>query len=208
MRYPPEQKQRTRQRLLETSSELSKTKGFSAMSVDDLMSAAGLTGGAFYAHFESKNALFSELIKSELSRVSSTLAPREDQTLEESVTRLLDIYLTYTHVRAVGTGCVLPALGPEIARADDKIKRSFEKSMNELQAAWTERLGSADLAWSTICQLVGTVTVARAMSSKAAAEKVIQASRAQIKSTLSATKPPARVKRPDPAKQRKPKELA
>lgn len=150
------------------------------MSVDDLMSSAGLTGGAFYAHFESKNNLFSELISSELTRLERTLTPIEDQTREQGVMQLLDAYLTSTHVREVGAGCVVPALGPEIARADAKVKRTFETSMNTLQQSWADRLGDDDLAWGTICQLIGTITVARAMASKAAADRVIEASRAQI----------------------------
>lgn len=150
------------------------------MSVDDLMSTAGLTGGAFYAHFESKDTLFSELINSELTRLERMLTPQESQTREQGVTQLLDAYLTSTHVREVGAGCVVPALGPEIARANNKIKRGFETSISKLQESWSERLGDSDLAWATICQLVGTITVARAMASKASAERVIQASRAQI----------------------------
>lgn len=175
------------------------------MSVDELMSAAGLTAGAFYAHFESKNALFSELIRNELAHVASALAPQEEQTLEDSILHLLDVYLTHAHVRAVPTGCVLPALGPEIARADDKVKRTFEKSMNELQRAWARQLGDADQAWALICQLVGTITVARAMPSKAAAESVINASRAQI-TRSTATNIPAKLAGKPLSKRRKPKE--
>lgn len=183
MRYPPEHKQKTRKRLLDTSSILAKEKGFSSASVDDLMTAAGLTGGAFYTHFESKNALFSELIRDELVRSARMLSPREGQTSEDWIVHLLDAYLSKAHIQDPGNGCVIPALGAEIARADVEVRRSFEQSLNALHQNWAERVGDSDLAWATISQLVGTVLIARAMSTKSAAARVVDANRAHIELT-------------------------
>lgn len=180
MRYPPDQKQRTRQRVLQASGKLAKKKGFAAASVDELMASAGMTGGAFYAHFDSKDTLFAELITQELARTAAMLSPREGDNRERWLSHLFDAYLTSEHVQAAGSGCVIPALGSEIARARPQVRRAFEKAMNGLHQDWAECLGDADAAWSMICQLVGAIVVARAMRSKAGAEKVVQANRAQI----------------------------
>lgn len=53
MRYPPGHRQQTRQRLLDRAAVLMKKNGYAATGVDALMQAAGLTGGALYAHFDS-----------------------------------------------------------------------------------------------------------------------------------------------------------
>ena len=191
MRYPPGQKQRTRKRVLDVSASLAKKKGFAAVSVDDLMTGAGLTGGAFYAHFRSKDALFAELVTRELAHTADMLSPCDGQSEGEWLTRLLDLYLTDAHVRSPGTGCVIPALGAEIARADPKVRAAFEKAMLALQQTWAERLGDSDLAWSTICQLVGAVLVARAMKSTSMVDEVVQANRAHIARATRARAPSA-----------------
>src|SRR5258706_6974964 len=113
MRYPPEQKERTRERLLNASAELVKKKGFAAASIDELMAAAGITGGTFYAYFPSKNALFAELIRRELARTSPMLSPRGGDGRTEWLSHLLGVYLTHDHVMRPGSGCVIPALGAE-----------------------------------------------------------------------------------------------
>lgn len=185
MRYPSGQKERTRERVLDKSAALSKQKGFAAVSVDDLMKAAGLTGGAFYAHFKSKNALFAELIQRELGHSTELLSPRAGQTEKEWLTQLLDRYLSSTHVHNLTSGCAIPALGAEIGRSDAKVRRTFEASLSQLQERWAERLGDPELAWATICQLVGAIVVARAMESKAGIDAVINATRAQIEQATS-----------------------
>ena len=180
LRYPPDQKQRTRKLVLEASAKLTKTKGFAAASVDQLMAASGMTGGAFYAHFDSKDALFSELITQELTRSAERLRPREGFTREQLLAHVFSSYLSLAHVKGAGSGCVIPALGAEISRAEPQVRRAFEKAMNGLHQDWTRLLGDSDAAWSVICQLVGAIIVARAMGSKAGAERVVNANRVQI----------------------------
>lgn len=58
MRYSSTHKQETRQKLLDSSRAIAKKGGFDSTGVDALMSAIGLTGGAFYSHFRSKADLF------------------------------------------------------------------------------------------------------------------------------------------------------
>ena len=60
MRYSPEHKSRTRQRILGTAARLFASKGFAATSIDDVMRNCGLTHGGFYMHFPSKAALYRE----------------------------------------------------------------------------------------------------------------------------------------------------
>jgi TetR/AcrR family transcriptional repressor of nem operon len=186
MRYSPGHKEATRKRLLELSSAMAKERGFGSMSVDTLMAAAGLTGGAFYAHFGSKEELFVEIIGNELDRSARMLAPQEGETPLAWVSKAFDTYLTVGHVRHPESGCVLPALGAEIARAEPGVRKLYENAMTALKDRWAEGIGDPEVAWAIICQLIGTIVVARGMSSKRAMEEIIHASRAHLDKTIAA----------------------
>ena len=66
MRYKAGYKEEKRKELLEISGQLAKKNGFGATGVDTFMKAAGVTSGAFYSHFSSKNDLFKALVENEL----------------------------------------------------------------------------------------------------------------------------------------------
>ena len=78
MRYAPNHKEETREKLLESSRAIAKKGGFSSTGVDALMSAIGLTGGAFYSHFGSKGELFAALIEREMENSAEMLAGTPD----------------------------------------------------------------------------------------------------------------------------------
>ena len=73
MRYSSTHKEEVRERLLATSQAIAKAGGFSTTGVDALMGAIGLTGGAFYSHFPSKQALFEAVIEREMANSSDML---------------------------------------------------------------------------------------------------------------------------------------
>ncbi|AJG23196.1 TetR/AcrR family transcriptional regulator [Cupriavidus basilensis] len=75
MRYSATHKAANRERVLEASGALVKREGFASTGVDQLMGAAGLTGGAFYSHFDSKQALLREGVERELQRSRELLLP-------------------------------------------------------------------------------------------------------------------------------------
>lgn len=187
MRYSPGHKEATREKLLDLSSAISKERGFSSMSVDALMTAAGLTGGAFYAHFRSKEDLFVEVIGRELARSLEMLSPEEGQTPAGWLSNTFDTYLNVSHVRHPESGCVVPSLGAEIARAEPEVKKLFEEAMIAVKDRWTAGVGDPNVAWALICQLIGTIVVARAMSSRRVMEEIVNASRTQLERTITAT---------------------
>ena len=62
MPYSTEHKQRTRDKILSSAIRLFSNKGYDSVTIDQLMTDAGLTRGAFYTHFDSKNELYAEAI--------------------------------------------------------------------------------------------------------------------------------------------------
>ncbi|MFZ6646338.1 TetR/AcrR family transcriptional regulator [Undibacterium sp. TJN25] len=166
-----------RKHLLATAGAETKKKGFAAVGVDGLMHAAGVTSGAFYSHFSSKNELFKAVIETELQDSIKMLVGNPHQDLTAWLDHESSRYLTMSHVRHPEAGCVLPALGAEIARADDSVKELHEQQMLEARNMLAARLGDDTAAWGFIAQCVGSLLLARAMASEDVQREVINASR-------------------------------
>ncbi|ERO64741.1 hypothetical protein P308_21965 [Pseudomonas piscis] len=125
MRYSAGHKQETRERLLQSSSVQAKDEGFSTVGVDALMKAIGLSGGAFYSHFASKDELFGSIVERELRQSLERLAGN-GQHDREKLRRCLKQYLSMAHVQQPGAGCALPALGAEISRGPEEVRQRAE----------------------------------------------------------------------------------
>lgn len=173
MRYSSTHKQETRDKLLNSGRAIAKSGGFDSMGVDALMKAIGLTGGAFYSHFASKAELFSEIIDRELLNSSEMLEGATEEGMETCIRN----YLSNWHAEHPESGCVLPTLGPEIARADLQVRSAVERSAKTLHSKWSKHMGDPDAAWALISQCVGAVLLSRLMESKGTRQQVLASSR-------------------------------
>ena len=172
MRYSSEHKQQTREKLLATSGALAKRGGFTSTGVAGLMKAIGLTGGAFYNHFPSKDDLFTEVVRQELC--NSPLARLASQgASRERLGRCLQQYLSLAHLHNAEGGCPLPPLGVEIARADLAVREVAEHWLVDLHKAWA----------ATLELLVG-----RMLASEAVQSQVLDASRTFVEKALNETR--------------------
>jgi AcrR family transcriptional regulator len=190
MRYSKTHKDETRTKLIETARAITKKGGFSSTGVDALMSAIGMTGGAFYSHFPSKQALFQAVIEDEIRNSSEMLAGGQNASGEQ-LEQCLRNYLSTFHVLHPEEGCVLPALGGEIARAEPEVRVAVEKGLKQIQKAWADRLGSPDAAWAVIAQCVGARVLSRAVEKERTRKEIIASTRKAIeKSYFSQDKQP------------------
>lgn len=186
MRYSAEHKANTREKLLASSGALAKHGGFSATGVDGLMKAIGLTGGAFYGHFASKDELFAAIVERELSHSVALLG--DDEASRDKLRRCLDLYLSMQHVQQPDSGCAIPTLGAEIARADLAVRERAEHWLVRLQQAWATELADPQLAWAILAQCVGALVVARMLASPQRQAEVLESSKALIATRLAAAK--------------------
>ncbi|UPF06222.1 TetR/AcrR family transcriptional regulator [Pseudomonas mosselii] len=176
MRYSTDHKQQTREKLLASSGALAKRGGFAATGVAGLMKAIGLTGGAFYNHFPSKDDLFSEIVRRELA--NSPLARLVERGADRPrLRRLLEQYLSLAHLHNAEGGCPLPPLGVEIARAERPVREQAEHWLVELHQAWSQTLDDPELAWALLSQCVGALVVGRMLASEPVQAQVLDASR-------------------------------
>ena len=184
MRYKPGHKEEKRKALLKASGSLAKQNGFAATGVDALMQTAGVTSGAFYGHFASKTELFAALIESEVQASCAMWQNNPQESIDAWIDYTLNQYLGMWHIKHPEAGCVLPALLPEIGRADDATKTVFEREILKGLDALALRLGSSELAWGFVSQLIGAVQLARAVPDDAMQEKIIAASKQLLKAAL------------------------
>lgn len=174
MRYTTEYKEQARIKLIEAGGEHAKTHGFEKSGMADLAAAAGVTTGSLYKHFTGKSDLFAALVTAELNRTAERYAaidPNDDAKVAQSLAG----YLSMSHVQHPETGCPLPSLTPEIARADDEVKTAFEQGVRAIHANIEALTGDGRTAWAVIAQNVGAVMLARAMRSKALQRELLEA---------------------------------
>jgi AcrR family transcriptional regulator len=180
MRYPPEHKEASRAALVAASGALAKAEGFAGTGLQALVGAAGVTTGAFYSQFSGKDELLTAIVEHEIDRI---LPWFQGQT-PAGLMQVLAMYLSPQHADHPGQGCAIPALGPEIARADAATRQAFEQRIVQVHAAVADSLGDGDAAWGVIAQAVGAVVIARAMASRKGRQEVLAAALGQARQAV------------------------
>ena len=142
MRYGKDQKQATRQRILEAAGRRFKADGIDGAGVAAVMADAGLTNGAFYAHFASKEDLVAHVLADQLRAQRQRFDTQpSDRTGLEAIIRA---YLSPEHRDQLADGCPSAALLDEIARRPTDHQAGLHRRTARLppttsQRAWTRR---------------------------------------------------------------------
>jgi len=177
MRYGKDQKQATRQRILEAAGRRFKHDGIDGAGVATLMSDAGLTNGAFYAHFASKEDLVANVLADQLRAQHQSLdsQPSDRAGLEAFVRS----YLSPQHRDESADGCPSAALLDEIARRPAATRQVFtDELMAEIDDI-ASRLDPADLeaarvdALTVFGLMVGTLQLARALTDSELSDRLL-----------------------------------
>ena len=184
MRYKAGYKAQKRQELLVISGQLAKKNGFSATGVDGFMQAAGVTSGAFYSHFSSKNDLFKALIENELQNSIQMWQDNPHQDLTAWIDFEIERYLSLEHVQKAEHGCILPALATEVAPAEDDIKSIYQQELMRGQQLFAQHLANEAFAWGFMSQLVGAILLARSISDLEIQKSILKSSQYFIHQAL------------------------
>jgi TetR/AcrR family transcriptional regulator, transcriptional repressor for nem operon len=177
-RYGKEHKEATRRRIIEVAGPRLKRDGIDGSGVSVLMADAGLTNGAFYAHFTSKEDL-----------VATTVADQLRQQLEryraapsgrEGVERLVREYLSIEHRDDSEHGCPSAALLDEIGRCSKATKHGYTAGVLTLVDEIASRLAPGDpqsargQTLSLFALLIGTLQLSRALADRRLADEVLE----------------------------------
>lgn len=82
----------TRANILDAAAKLFSTRGFAAASVDEICTEAGISKGAFYHHFASKQALFLALLDSWLQAIDTSIESSKDKTAPETFMQMTEAF--------------------------------------------------------------------------------------------------------------------
>ena len=183
MRLKPEDKEKIRQRILGSAAAAFRARGIEAVTLDDVMAGAGLTRGAFYAHFKSKAALLEKVLRHE-HPIHRMLRARTGETGADLRDKMRDIfsgYLDPANLAEVHEGCTLAALTADAARAPDEHRVAYEAALMDIageMARGQDR--SADDMLPAMVQAAGAVTAARACDSRAMQTRILTAAREAV----------------------------
>ncbi|MEU5154648.1 TetR/AcrR family transcriptional regulator [Glycomyces sp. NPDC021274] len=178
VRYGKEHKQATRQRIIEAAGRRLKSDGIDGSGVAVLMKDAGLTNGAFYAHFESKDDLVAQAVAHELSMQREHLGelPPGRAGLEHLVRQ----YLSVEHRDHPEDGCPSAALLDEISRGTDATKQAYTEGVLAFIDEFAVRLAPDDpqsalaKVLSVYAGMIGTLQFSRALSDRRLADEVLE----------------------------------
>ncbi len=191
MRYDTEHKQKSRERILREAAKAVRAQGPHQVGVAAVMGKAGLTHGAFYAHFPSKDALVAASIE-HMFEGSRSRWKRETQGLSaaQGLAAYIDFYLSARHRNQRSLGCPMVALASDVPRMPAEAQAAFVTGVRELTAAIHRALADIGfaqpeaLARSVINELVGAISLARCEPDEARSLAMLDASRRQLKARL------------------------
>jgi TetR/AcrR family transcriptional repressor of nem operon len=168
MRYSKDHKAQAKAAILREASGTLKEKGFHAVGVDALAAAAHVTSGALYSNFASKEALLEEVVAAELGLQFAGIADTDPAERHRRLGDVLHLYLSDQHRTDPASGCVMPSLSTDVARAGDSVRETYQRHMLELVATLAPAMHGTpeeqtEQAWTMIASIVGAVTIARAL---------------------------------------------
>ena len=176
-----EQKEQTRQRILEAAGRGFRKGGFAGIGVDGLAKEAGLTSGAFYAHFDSKAHAFRESMTRGMADLRGGVLYYQAEHGRAWWPEFVRFYLSAKRTCELSESCTLQAMPMEVARSDEASRAAFESGLREVAQAIVEgpvsRRAPRDIetACAALSSLVGAVTLARAVGSKDFAAQIAAA---------------------------------
>jgi TetR/AcrR family transcriptional repressor of nem operon len=137
MRYSLAHKEQNHKNILSVAARSFREHGGDSSGIGTVMKKVGLTKGGFYRHFESKDDLFVEAVARAFEEMGTGMVEVAKSAPEGQALRaMIERYLSTRHANSPGSGCVLSALGPELARKPLSVRKRIEASLN----AYRERL--------------------------------------------------------------------
>jgi TetR/AcrR family transcriptional repressor of nem operon len=190
MRVSRIQAAENRRTVVNVASRLFRERGFDGIGLKDLMKGAGLTQGAFYKQFASKEDLAAQASKQALESASGRWSAAAAANPEDPLGAVMAFYLSMGHREERMDGCPIVALGSDAARQGTDVKASFEAGINAhletLGRIVTETNGKAPArkAMAILATMVGAMTLARVVNDPELAQAFLDAAVEQVRTVV------------------------
>jgi TetR/AcrR family transcriptional regulator, transcriptional repressor for nem operon len=181
MRVSREKAAQNRRKILTAAARLFRERGIGATGVDAITDEAGLTHGAIYSQFGSKEAIAAEAIRGALKgseHLWRRLAQRKGR--KKAFPAIVAAYLSREHRDGAGTGCVVAALGGEIGRQPERVRDAFTGELKDtLEFLATvlpedDPARSYDDAIAAFVAMTGALILARAVSDETLSNRILK----------------------------------
>lgn len=180
-------KQASHERIVAAAARAIRRSGYAGTGVADVMKQAGLTHGAFYAHFESREGMLAEAASRACAESAAVAAEVvANAPPGQALAAMLSAYLSPEHLAHIEGGCPLAALGSETARQTPEVRAVTTrhiKAMVDLVARQSPDWGQSSAhqrALVTVSAMVGALMLARAVDDPALANSLCQATLATL----------------------------
>ena len=184
MRYSPEHKAQNHENILSVAARSFREHGGDSSGIGTVMKKVGLTKGGFYRHFKSKDDLFVEAVARAFDEMGRGMLEVAKSAPEGQALRaMIEHYLSARHANSPGVGCVVAALGPELARKPLSVRKRIEASLESYRKrllpfvpgqTQEEKLAKFQLLFSS---MAGVLTSVRVTSSLQRREQMLTEAR-------------------------------
>ncbi len=189
MRYPPELTAERHDRILDEAGRLFRERGLDKTGVAEIMKAANLTHGGFYAHFDSKDALAVEATVRCVRQIAPLIG-KASESDEGVVQAMAKMYLTPLHRDNPGAGCGIAALAPDMPRQSEQVRSAFTSELDKIFGLLSGTINAEDKdssraeAIRTFASFVGAILLARAVTDSKLSDEILDAAREKLTSHM------------------------
>lgn len=181
MKVSKDQCAQNRRKVLDTAAQMYREHGFERASVHDIMRKAGLTHGAFYGYFKSKEDLMVQVCQQVIDEGIDGWQKTVSETKDNILAEIVKGYLSPTHADNPGTGCVFATLSTDVARQTSPVRtvvtQGLRRFIDFLDSVIPGKASKAkrDKAITTYASMIGGVAMARAINDPALAREILTA---------------------------------
>ncbi|MEI9406449.1 TetR/AcrR family transcriptional regulator [Mesorhizobium argentiipisi] len=186
MRVSRSQAEQNRQTVIDVASRLFREHGFDGIGLKDLMKGAGLTQGAFYKQFDSKEDLTAQASRRAMEHATrrwSSVAAGSPDPLEA----LIGLYLSTGHREEKSDGCPIVALGSDAARQGEEVRARFQDGIAAHLEVLDELMPAAKgpkthrKAMAMLSLMVGAVTISRILGDEEMSQRFLDAAAGEVR---------------------------
>jgi TetR/AcrR family transcriptional repressor of nem operon len=186
MPYSPKHKCDTREKILESARRLFNRNGYSGVSIDEIMTDAGLTHGGFYRHFSGKDELYAAAVRQFLCKKAP--APWQKQREPNRVTksdaqRIVDAYFSRQHFDDHDGCCPLLGTASDVERRGEIVKSAYQEVVEQLVKVFEDHLKGPrphERALALVALCVGGMVLARNVCDSNLADNFRRSAHAEV----------------------------
>ena len=187
MRVSKAQQAKNREQVVAAAAKLLRERGIEGIGVDALAKAAGMTHGAVYSHFASKEELAAAAVRQSADEIRENwIADAGGEGSPGMLNRLVRSYVSRAHRDQPGTGCPMAAMGPDATRHGKDVRRAFaDATLAMIDVVANASAGETpearrDEAIAAISSMVGAIVLSRIVEEQTLSDRILAVVRKRL----------------------------